>query len=260
MARMNYPTKSKRTLTLFMKRAIEMTKYENAKWDVGYLDLFLIHFPISQKYIDPKELEVPQFWADAEGKEPYPLAKVPLAETWMALETLVRTDENPEGPVRSLGVANFHAQLLYDLLSYAKVPVASLQIEHHPYLVQKELVQMAQENGIAVTAYSSFGPLSYVGLQGYLFDTARATTPLFRHETVTRIAASHARTAAQVLLRWATQRGVAVIPKSNSLERLRDNLACCDFDLLPEELEAISKLDCGLRFINPGLFGIHIHA
>jgi D-xylose reductase len=237
-----------------------MTKYENDKWNIGYLDLWLIHFPIAQKYIDPKELEVPTFWSDAEGKHAYPLERVPLSETWSALETLVKTEENPNGIIRSLGVANFHAQLLYDLLSYAKVPVASLQIEHHPYLVQPELVGFAQASGIAITAYSSFGPLSYVGLDGHLFDGARATMPLFEHPVVVGIAKAHNRTPAQVLLRWATQRNIAVIPKSNSVERLKQNLENTDFDLSPDEIHNISKLDCGLRFINPGLFGIHIHA
>ncbi|ETS87859.1 NAD(P)H-dependent D-xylose reductase xyl1 [Pestalotiopsis fici W106-1] len=240
--------------------AIQMAKNENEKWNVGYIDLFLIHFPIAQQYIDPNVLEFPTFWSDDKAKIAYPLERVPLSETWSALETLVQTKDRPDGILRSLGVANFNGQLLYDLLSYAKVPVASLQIEHHPYLVQPELVKMAQENGVSVTAYSSFGPLSYVGLDGFLFDNARAMTPLFQHPTVLNIARSHKKTPAQVLLRWATQRNIAVIPKSNSLDRLQENLECCSFDMTREELAQISRLDNGTRFIDPGLFGIHIHA
>lgn len=66
------------------------------------------------------------------------------------------------GILRSIGVSNFQAQSLYDSKTYARHPISSLQIEHHPYLVQPELVKLAQENGIAVTAYSSFGPQSSV--------------------------------------------------------------------------------------------------
>jgi len=85
--------------------------------------------------------------------------KVPIMETWRALEELV-----DEGVVRSIGVSNFSTQLLYDLLSYARHSVSSLQIEHHPYLVQDTLVTMAQEEGIAITGYSTFGPQSFMEL------------------------------------------------------------------------------------------------
>lgn len=62
------------------------------------------------------------------------------------------------------------------------------------------------------------------------------------------------KTAAQVLLRWATQRGIAVIPKSNNKDRLAQNLEVTDFDLTEEEIEAISGLDKGLRFNDPGFY------
>lgn len=237
-----------------------MAHHENEKWNVGYIDLFLIHFPFAQQYVDPKILEFPTFWSDDQAKTAYPLEKIPIRETWSALETLVLTNENPHGIFRSLGVANFNGQLLYDLLSYAKIPVSSLQIEHHPYLVQPELIKMAQENGMMVTAFSSFGPLSYAGLGAYLSDEARAMTSLLEHPAVLQVANEHQKTPAQVLLRWATQRGIAVIPKSTSLDRLKENLACCSFDMTKKEIAGISELDCGARFSDPGIFGIHIHA
>ncbi|KAF3354431.1 hypothetical protein VD0004_g5516 [Verticillium dahliae] len=70
---------------------------------------------------------------------------------------------------------------------------------------------------------------------------------------VKAIAARHGRTPAQVLLRWCTQRGIVVIPKSMRAERVRENLDCCGFDLEAAELEAISGLDRGLRFNDPGV-------
>lgn len=231
------------------EHAVEMTKAEVHAWGLDYLDLFLIHFPIAQKYIPPSELKYPTFWTDEAQKHVAPLARVPISETWGALESLVRTDKNPSGVVRSIGVANFQAQLLYDLLSCARVPVSVLQIEHHPYLVQPQLVAMAQENGLAVTAYSSFGPASFVELDN---PDAVGAAPLFEHPVVTKIAEKHGKTPAQILLRWATQRGLAVIPKSNNPQRLEQNLDCCAFDLTEGELKEISGLDKGLRFNDPG--------
>jgi D-xylose reductase len=127
--------------------------------------------------------------------------KVPIRETWEALETTV-----DEKIVRSIGVSNFQAQSLYDILTYARHPLSALQIEHHPYLVQSDLVAMAQENKISVTAYSSFGPQSFLELPGVFNKRANDIKLLFDNEVVTGIAEKHGVTPAQVLLRWATQR------------------------------------------------------
>ena len=228
------------------EHAIAAAHRENEAWGLGYLDLYLIHFPIAQKYIDPSVIKYPCFWEDAARTKIGTLVKVPMIETWKALETLAQTDSNPQGILKSIGVANCNAQLLSELQAQAKVPLSVLQIELHPYLVQPQLVQMAQENGIAVTAYSSFGPQSFLEL-----GNARATNvePLLTHPVITKIAEKHGKTAAQVLLRWATQRDIIVIPKSNNTERLAQNLDSVSFDLTKEELEAISVLDKGLRFV-----------
>ena len=125
---------------------------------------------------------------------------------------------------------------------------STLQVEHHPYLVQPTLVQLAKSEGIALTAYSSFGPQSFVELE---WQSAKDAPVLFEHPIVTAIAKKHNKTPAQVLLRWATQRGLAVIPKSNNKDRLLENLKVTDFDLETSELDALSGLDRHLRFNNP---------
>lgn len=116
---------------------------------------------------------------------------------------------------------------------------------------------MCQENDIAVTAYSSFGPQSFLELKN---KRALNVSTLFENETVVGVAKKHGKTPAQVLLRWATQRDIIVIPKSNSKERLAQNLDSTNFDLTAEELESISALDKGLRFNDPADFGIRIFA
>lgn len=129
------------------------------------------------------------------------VAKVPIMETWQAMELLV-----DEGVCRSIGVSNFSTQLIYDVISYARHPISVLQVEHHPYLVQPELVQMAWEEGIVVTGYSTFGPQGYLELSPAFRERAAGVPMLFDNPIITKIANRYGRSAGQVLLRWATQR------------------------------------------------------
>lgn len=153
-----------------------------------------------------------------------------------------------EGLARSIGISNFNGQLILDLLRYAKIVPATLQIEHHPYLTQEGLVKLARDHGIAVTAYSSFGPQSFLELD---MQRAKDTPLLFDNPTIKSIAEKKGKTPAQVLLRWATQRGIAVIPKSNNQGRLAQNLDVTAWELEQGELDEISGLDKGLRFNDP---------
>lgn len=181
------------------EHAFQMAKLELEAWGVGYFDLFLIHFPIALEFIPFEQLRWPCFWTDEEHSKVTPLAKVPISETWKALEDMVQTPENPDGFVRSIGLSNFQSQLITDVLSYAKIPVSVLQIEHHPYLTQPQLIKLAQENNIAVTGYSSFGPQSFLELNN---KDALDTKSLFELDVVKSIAEKHGKTPSQVLLRW----------------------------------------------------------
>jgi D-xylose reductase len=206
-----------------------------------------VHFPVSLEYVPPS-VRYPPSWQNTEGK--IKLGKATIQETWTAMESLVE-----KKLARSIGVSNFSPQLLMDLLRYARIRPATLQIEHHPYLTQKTLVNYAQEEGIAVTAYSSFGPLSFIELE---VKNAQNTPRLFDHAAITSLASKYNRTPAQVLLRWATQRGVAVIPKSNDPTRLAQNLQVTDFDLEAGEIESISALNQNLRFNDPLNVSLHL--
>ncbi|KAI1817484.1 NAD(P)H-dependent D-xylose reductase [Poronia punctata] len=239
------------------EHALEQAKLENEAWGLGYLDLFLIHFPISLEFIPFEELRWPCFWTDKEQTKVTPLAKVPISETWKALEELVQTPENPNGFVKSIGVSNFQAQLVYDVLSYAKIPPSVLQIEHHPYLVQPDLIKLAQDNNIAVTGYSTFGPQSFLEMN---HQGALKTQSLFEVDIIKNIAKKHGKSPGQVLLRWCTQRNVIVIPKSNSVNRLKENLESTSFNLDDEDIKQISALDKGLRFNNSNSLGFPIFA
>ena len=141
-----------------------------------------------------------------EDKKTVKPAKVSIRETWESLEAAV-----DQGIAKSIGVSNFQAQSLYDMLTYVKHPVSALQIEHHPYLTQPGLIKMAQTHDIAVTAYSSFGPQSFLELPPDFRRRAADVPLLFDAEPVKKTAEKHGKTPAQVLLRWATQRYVPPI-------------------------------------------------
>lgn len=212
-------------------------------WGIDYFDLYLMHFPLALEYVDP-EISYPSGWKTPEGKVAE--SKATIQETWQAMELVVDA-----GLARSIGVANFCGALLIDLMRYARIRPAVLQIEHHPYLVQSELLDCARQLGIAVTAYSSFGPQSFIEME---YTNAQNTPSLFENPTIVEIAKRCGKTPAQVLLRWATQRGVAVIPKSISPHRLEENLDVAGFDIDESDLTRISALDKGLRFNNPRYF------
>ncbi|KAI0405767.1 NADP-dependent oxidoreductase domain-containing protein [Xylaria palmicola] len=212
-----------------------------ADWGLEYFDLYLIHFPGALKYVDPA-VRYPPGW-HYDGVAQSVRSNTPMHVTWAAMEKLVDLKL-----ARSIGISNFQAQLIYDMLRYARIPPAALQIEHHPYLVQQELLNLCRTEGIAVTAYSSFGPASFLT---FGFDHAKALVPLMEDELVVAIAKKHGREPSQVLLRWATQRGLAVIPKTTRLPIMSQNLACTDFDLDQEELDKISAKDANIRFNQP---------
>jgi D-xylose reductase len=170
-------------------------------------------------------------------------SKASIQETWTAMEALAT-----KGLAKSIGISNFQGQLVYDLLRYAKIPPATLQIEHHPYLVQGELLKLAANEGIAVTAYSSFGPASF---REFNMAHATALKPLMEDDLITSLASKYSKTPSQILLRWATQRGLAVIPKTSRQEIMAQNLDCVAFDLDKDDLEKISAMDKGIRFNQP---------
>lgn len=195
---------------------------------------------VALEYVDPAK-SYPSGWQTLDGK--IRQTKTSIQTTWEQMEKLV-----DQGLARNIGVSNFQGALLMDLLRYARIRPSVLQIEHHPYLTQETLVQLAKEEGIAITAYSSFGPQSFFELE---FKSAAGVPTLFENKAVVSIAKRVGKTPAQVLLRWSTQRGLAVIPKSNAQERLLQNLDVTSWDLEKEDLESISALDRNLRFNNP---------
>lgn len=178
---------------------------------LDYVDLYLIHFPVSLKYV-PFETRYPPEWIhDPTAAQPkIELANVPYRETWEAMETLV-----DKGLARNIGVSNVTCQLLMDVLKYARIRPAVNQVERHPYLTQMHLLRYCTQEGIAVTAYSPLGSASYVQIgmdQGH-------GVGVMQEPIIADIARAHGKSPAQVLLRWGVQSGTAVIPKTQKVRR-----------------------------------------
>ncbi len=200
--------------------------------DLGleYLDLYMVHWPIALK---------PSAVLPGSAADFVPLSEAPIHETWAAMEAAVNA-----GLVRHLGVSNFSAKKLKDLLPHCKIKPEVDQVELHPLLQQNELVAYCASQGIHVTAYSPLGSGDRPA-----FVKAPDAPVLLDNPVIRSIAQAHERTPAQVLIAWHLQRGISTIPKSVTPARLRENLAAVELELTPAELERVAKLDQGYRLI-----------
>lgn len=214
-----------------------------ADLQLEYLDLYLIHFPIAQPFVDFDERYPPE-WITDTTVGTMELAPVPLYETWQAMEA-----QHEKGLAKQIGICNYNTGLLHDLMSYAQIKPSVLQVESHPYLTQERLMRLANQYGLQVTAFSPLGALSYLEL-----DMAGAAESVLEQTVVKQAAQRLGKTAAQVVLRWGVQRGNAIIPKTSRPERLVENLAIFDFELTSEEMDGISALNSNRRFNDPGNF------
>jgi diketogulonate reductase-like aldo/keto reductase len=142
---------------------------------------------------------------------------------WRAMEELYR-----EGRVRAIGVSNFQPDRIMDLIIHNEVVPAVNQIETHPFNQQIETQKFLQENNVQI---ESWGPF------------AEGKNNIFQNELLVSIAEKYRKTVAQVILRWLTQRGVVVIPKSVRKERIVENFNIFDFELSSEDMAVIVSLD-----------------
>ena len=146
-------------------------------------------------------------------------------ESWRALERILQS-----GRTRAIGVSNYTVRHLKELLGrWGAIPAVD-QVEFSPFLYQRDLLDFCRESGIQLEAYA---PL-----------TARRR---LNDPRITAIARKHGRTNAQVLLRWAVQHGLVVIPKSTHPDRIAENARIFDFELSSEEVTELDGLHDGFR-------------
>lgn len=142
---------------------------------------------------------------------------------WRAMEELYQA-----GRVRAIGVSNFPPDRIMDLIVHNQVAPAVNQIETHPFNQQIETQKFLADNRVQI---ESWGPF------------AEGKNNIFQNELLLSLAAKHDKSVAQVILRWLTQRGVVAIPKSVRPERIAENFDVFDFELSPEDMEAMVTLD-----------------
>jgi diketogulonate reductase-like aldo/keto reductase len=130
------------------------------------------------------------------------------------------------GLARGIGVSNFSAAELREVLKTSKIQPAVNQIQFSPFEYRRALVDACEDAGVVAQAYSPLG-----------------TGRHLRDPVVERIASATGRTPAQVLIRWAIQEGLSVIPKSTHRERIDENFNVLDFELDAASVSALEALD-----------------
>ncbi|BGP00659.1 hypothetical protein NBRC10513v2_006455 [Rhodotorula toruloides] len=174
-----------------------------------YLDLYLMHWPV----------------AFAEGKTPDGKPNIDwdltrdVTPTWREMEKLVE-----QGKVKNIGVSNFTIGRVKRLLEVAKIRPAANQVELNLHCAQPELVKWSQENNVLLESYS---PLGSTG------------APQMDDKVVKEIASAHGATPAQVLISWQAARGIVVLPKSVTPERIKSNFE--EVELTTDEITRLEK-------------------
>lgn len=175
------------------------------KLKMDYVDLLLIHWPS-------------------------PNGQIPMS-TYLSL--LKQAKE--EGLARHIGVSNFTMAQIDEAESIlGKGEILTNQIELHPFMQNRQLVEHCKEKGISVTAYMPF-----------------AVGKVMQDETLIAIAQAHQSTPAQVVLAWMDKKGIHTIPSSTDKSHLKDNIAYTSVNLTDDDIVRIDELDNGERIVNP---------
>ena len=208
--------------------------------NLEYIDLYLIHWPLAFK----------------PGNDPYPRVnghiqydKVPLHETWKAMEELTKETEKHKQLTKYIGVSNFPSILLHDLIMSANIKPIANQIESHLYLQQKSLIEWCEKNNILVMAYSPLGG-------SYDYGSA-VTDKKFEHplknKLVLDLAEKKKCNSSDIIFAWHRQRyeKYTIVSKSENEERLKRALKIMngniEIKLTKEEMELLDKEDKNLR-------------
>lgn len=205
-----------------------------------YLDLFLMHWPVSFKRGDnmfPKEND-----KVVNGDTDY-------VDTYKAMEALVK-----KGKCKAIGISNFSKAEVEHLLSQTSIVPAAHQFELHPYLAQHSFDAFHKSKGIHITQYSPFGNSNEI------YDKGKNMGKLMDDPVLVEIGKKYGKNGAQVALAWGIAKGHSVIPKSKTPVRIKANLEG-DFKLESEDVKKIDALDKKLRFNDPsGSFGWNFYA
>lgn len=164
--------------------------------DTDYIDLYLIHYPVRAR-----------------------------VASWKVMEELYA-----EGKAKAIGVSNFTIRHLTELMEQTNIVPAVNQVEFHPFLYQKDLLEFCTKHGIVVEAYS---PLAH----GQKLDDP----------TLKQVAHKYSKVPSQIMIRWAIQHGMVVLPKSTQPERIAQNIDVFDFAITEPDMALLDGLNINLR-------------
>ena len=146
-------------------------------------------------------------------------------EAYHAMEAAVA-----EGKIRSIGLSNWYVEELEDFLPQVTIMPALVQNEIHPYYQENDVIPYIQSLGIVVQGWYPLGGRGH-------------TAELLNNDVISKIAAAHSKSSAQVILRWNLQKGVVVIPGSSNPDHIKENTELFDFELTDKEMDLINTLD-----------------
>jgi 2,5-diketo-D-gluconate reductase A len=197
------------------EQTIETLKKQLKQLQLDYVDLYLIHAPLSELRL----------------------------EQWNALVELKKL-----GLTRHIGVSNYNEERIKEILDAGLAKPEANQVEFHPICAQIELTRYMKENSIAPIAYSSLAPLSTwrieEGQGGEVLAEKKEESQLLTKEIATKLKVSEAK----LLLRWGLQHGYCVLTRSTKPERIRENLNLFDFEIPDDDMERLNRLNQNQAF------------
>jgi len=208
-------------------KVMECLKQSLELLQLKYVDLALVHWPMSFK----EGGEV--FPKDEADNDKMAEGGIDITETWLGME-----DCQKAGLCKSIGLSNFNVEQTKEIMAMATIKPVLNQVESHPWLVQTELLAYLKEAGVAMQAYSPLGAPKRPWVKEddpVLLDDA----------SIKAIAEKHAKSPAQVCIRFQVQRGVIPLPKSVTESRIQSNLDVFNFELSAEEMKTLEGLDKG---------------
>lgn len=213
-------------------RVLKCLEKSLKKLGLSYVDLYLLHWPLGLEQQDGTPFPKDSNGLLIEDKS------FDLCQTWKAMEELVT-----KGVTKSIGISNCNSKQVEQVLAASKIKPLVNEMEVHPYLTNTKLIEFCHSKGLLVTAYSPLGGQK---------DAIPGMRPKERKEAikdplVKKLADKYKKNAGQILIRFAIERGLLIIVKTSSKERLTQNMEVWDFQLTKEEVKQLEALNCGFR-------------
>jgi aldehyde reductase len=205
-----------------------------------YVDLLLVHWPTPLKQVDD------DFYPKDKNGQCLFDESIQLIDVWKEFE-----DIKKRGLTKSIGVSNFNSEQIDDLIKNSSTVPAVNQVESHPFLSQEKLLKWCRQRNIELTAYS---PLARTGTGEQKNTTSPLDIPLIKD-----LAKKYNVSPAAICIKWQTQRGVIVIPKSATKERIISNINIFHFDMTEDEIASINALNKDWRNNTWSQYGINKH-